>query len=175
MRWRDVEDRQPRLARLGRTKLGAPGVVLVATIRRDGSPRVSAVEPLFWAGDLWLGMGWESLKARDLMRDRRVLVHSVVTSRDGGGGEFKVRGLALLETGQVEQGYADVVAKELRWTPVVGKFHLFRVEVEDITYIRWADSNDQYVTRWPPASEYLRRGTSPTSVGPPEPINDLLV
>lgn len=175
MRWRDVEERQPRLAELGRTKLGAPGVVLVATIRRDGSPRVSAVEPLFWAGDLWLGMGWESLKARDLMRDRRVLVHSVVTSRDGGGGEFKVRGFAVLETGPVEQGYADVVAQELGWTPVVGKFHLFRVEVEDIAYIRWADANDQYVTLWPPASEFLRPGTSATSVGPPEPMNDLLV
>ncbi len=36
MRWADLESQQPRLAELGRRKLGGPGVVLVGTIRRDG-------------------------------------------------------------------------------------------------------------------------------------------
>lgn len=174
MRWKDVELNQPRLAELGRRKLGAAGVVLVATIRADGSPRLSAVEPLFWEGDLWLGMGWESLKAKDLMRDHRILVHSIVTSREGSDGEFKVRGRAVLETGPIEQAYAEAVAKELPWRPEVGKFHLFRIEVDDITFIRWAGANDQYVTRWPAGVEFVRRGTSATSVGPAEPIKELL-
>ena len=69
IRWADVEMQQPRLAELGRLKLGGPGVVLVGTIRRDGSPRLSPVEPLFWQGDLWLSMGWESRKAGDLTRE----------------------------------------------------------------------------------------------------------
>ena len=48
MRWQEFELQQSRLAALGRRCLGDPGVVLVGTIRRDGSPRLSPVEPLFW-------------------------------------------------------------------------------------------------------------------------------
>ena len=43
-------------------------------------------------GELWLSMMWQSAKARDLLRDPRILVHNVITSRDGAEGEFKVRG-----------------------------------------------------------------------------------
>ena len=108
------------------------------------------------------------------MRDPRILVHSIVTSRDGSEGEFKLRGRAVLETGPVEREYADTVAKELGWSPVVGKFHLFRVDVEDTAFIHWAGANDQYVTRWPPGFEFVRHGTSATSLGDPEPFTDLL-
>jgi hypothetical protein len=44
-------------------RLIAPGVLLVVTIRRDGTPRVSPVEPLVLDGDLWLSMMWQSRKA----------------------------------------------------------------------------------------------------------------
>src|SRR5262245_2152281 len=60
MRWSELETRQSRLAELGRRRLLAPGVVLVATIRRDGTPRVSPVEPYLMHGDLWLSMLWQS-------------------------------------------------------------------------------------------------------------------
>ena len=92
MRWSEIERSQPRLAELGRHRLLGPGVVLVGTIRRDGTPRISPVEPFVMDGDLWLTMMWHSTKAVDLARDPRVLVHSVITSRDGGEGEYKVRG-----------------------------------------------------------------------------------
>ncbi|MEP7022370.1 MAG: pyridoxamine 5'-phosphate oxidase family protein [Actinomycetota bacterium] len=58
----------------------APGVVLVATIRRDGTPRLSPVEPFVMEDDLWLSMLWHSTKAADLLRDPRILVHSIVTA-----------------------------------------------------------------------------------------------
>lgn len=92
MRWHDFEVAAPRFARLAQDKLVGPGVVLVGTIRRDGTPRISPVEPFLLEGDLWLSMLWESHKAADLRRDPRVLVHSIVTSRDGTDGEVKVRG-----------------------------------------------------------------------------------
>ena len=176
MRWADLEAAQPRLGALGREKLGGPGVVLVATIRRDGSPRLSPVEPLFWRGDLWLSMGLGSRKAFDLRSDPRILVHNIVTNRDGGEGEFKVRGRAVPEEDPtIQDGFSRTVAAELGWTPEIGKFHLFSVDVEGVTFIRWDDAtNDQFVTRWPPGTEFVRRGTSATSQGPPERISDLL-
>jgi hypothetical protein len=176
VRWAHFEAEQPRLAALGTRKLAGPGVVLIATIRLDRSPRISPVEPLFWKGDLWLAMGWGSRKAGDLRRDARVLVHSIVTSRDGTEGEYKVRGRAVLESDpDVQADYAREVTERLGWSPVVGRFHLFRIEVDDVTFIRWDDAtNDQYVTRWPARTEFVRRGTSATSQGPAEPISDLL-
>ncbi len=176
MHWHEFETQQPALASIGTQKLTGPGVVLVATIRRDGSPRVSPVEPLLWDGDLWLCMGLGSRKAADLRRDIRILVHSIVTSRNGQDGEYKLRGIAVEEPDAATQaGYAQQVAARLGWQPEPGKFHLFRVDLDDITYIRWDDAtNDQYVTRWPAGTEFVRRGTSATSQGPPEPRPDLL-
>jgi hypothetical protein len=176
MRWREFEAQQPALAGVGVRKLTDPGVVLVATIRRDGSPRVSPVEPLLWDGDLWLSMGLGSYKAADLRRDPRILVHSIVTSRNGQDGEYKVRGTAVQEADPATQArYAEQVVTRLGWQPEPGKFHLFRVEVGDVTFIRWDDAtNDQYLTRWPAGTEIVRRGTSATSQGPPEPNPGLL-
>jgi hypothetical protein len=177
MRWADFEAAQPKLAEMGREKLARPGVVLVGTIRRDGSPRISPVEPMLWRGDLWLSMLWGSLKARDLERDSRVLVHSIVTGPAGEAGEYKVRGRAAGELDPATQGaFAEAVSEELGWSPEVGRFHLFRVDLDEITFIRYESANgDQFVTRWPGHVEFVRRGTSATSVGPPEPISDLLV
>lgn len=157
--------------------LGGPGVVLVATARKDGSPRLSAVEPLFWEGELWFAMLHGSYKAKDLLRDPRFLVHSIVTSRNGAAGEFKVRGTAVPERApEIQAQYAATVAVELGWKPEVGKFHLFRVAVEDVTFMRYDEpTGDQYVTRWPEGGEFVRRGTSATSLGRPEPMSDLLV
>ena len=176
MRWGDLEAQQPRLAGIGREKLAGAGVVLVGTVRMDGTARISAVEPFFWRGDLWLPMLLGSLKAKDLRRDPRVLVHNVVTSRDGTtDGEFMLRGRAIPEDDpRVNDEVAAAIAAELPWQPEAGKFHLFRIEIEHVASIRWGEHNDQYLTRWPPGHEQVRRGTSPTSVGDPEPWSELL-
>jgi hypothetical protein len=174
--WDEFAALQPRLADLGLSRLAEPGVVLTGTIRRDGTPRLSPVEPLFWEHDLWLSMMWGSRKAQDLDRDPRILVHSVVTSREGAAGEYKIRGRAVPETDPgAHAAYADIVRSRLGWEPQPGRFHLFWIDVEDVTFIRYdPETGDQYVARWPAGTEFVRRGTSATSVGEPERHHDLL-
>ena len=75
----------------------------------------------------------------------------------------------------LNESIAAAVAAQKEYTPVPGKFHLFRVVIEEITFVRWRSDNDQYLARWPPGVEQLRRGTSATSNAPPEPYSDLLV
>lgn len=159
-----------------RTWLIDPGVVLVATIRRDGTPRLSPVEPYLLDGELWLSMMLGSTKAADLRRDPRILVHNPVADRNGGNGEFKIRGIARVEQDpEVWRRYAEAVAADLGWRPVPGKFHLFAVDIKEITVIRYDDgSGDQYVARWPTGREFVRRATSATSVGVPEPVSGIL-
>ena len=177
MHWSDVERAQPRLAALARARLIEPGVVLVATIRRDGTPRLSPVEPYLMGGDLWLCMLWGSQKAADLLRDPRILVHGIVTDRAGGAGELKLRGTVWHEQSDaVQRRYAASVSEHLGWSPVPGRFHLFGVEVSHVASLRYdGPSGDQYVATWPGGAEYVRRLTSATSVGEPEPIRDVLV
>jgi len=43
--YRDVEQGAPELARLGRARLDATRLAMLGTLRRDGSPRISPVEP----------------------------------------------------------------------------------------------------------------------------------
>jgi Pyridoxamine 5'-phosphate oxidase len=176
MHWSDIENTQPRLAALGQRRLIEPGVVLVATIRQDGTARLSPVEPLVMDGDLWLSMMWQSAKARDLLRDPRVLVHSVITSRDGAEGEFKVRGTAVAENDPaVQRRYAGAVSSRLGWSPQPGQFHLFAVDISLVSYISYdTPTGNQHVAIWPPGREFIRRATSATSVGDPEPVSDLI-
>jgi hypothetical protein len=176
MHWLDFEHAQARMARLGQERLIGPGVVLVATIRHDGTPRLSPVEPLLLEGDLWLSMMWQSTKARDLLRDPRILVHSVITRRDGAEGEFKIRGTARTEHDPaVQRRYAGTVAGSLGWNPQPGRFHLFAVDISQVAFISYdAATGDQHVAMWPPGREFIRRASSPTSVGDPEPTSDII-
>lgn len=172
MEWQEFERSQPRLAAAGSQRLLDRGVVLVGTVRGDGTPRVSPVEPFLLDGSLWLSMMWSSTKARDLLRDPRILVHSVITGRDGGEGEFKVRGMARAEHDRgVQARYAAAVSEALGWKPEPGRFHLFAVDIGHATLIEYSDTaGGQHVAMWPPAREFFRRNTSATSVGPPEPV-----
>lgn len=177
MHWSEFRDQQPRLAHLGLRRLIEPGVLLVSTIRGDGTPRLSPVEPYLLDGKLWLSMMWDSLKAHDLLRDARVLLHSVVTSPAGTEGEFKVRGQAQPEDDvEVQRRYASSVAEDLGWRPEPGWFHLFAIDIRHSAFVRYDKSaGDQYVVTWPPGSEYVRRAVSATAVGAPEPVQDLLM
>jgi hypothetical protein len=177
MRWSDIETRQPRLAAVARERLVDPGILLVVTIRRDGTPRLSPVEPFVLEDELWLSMMWGSRKAADLERDPRVLVHSVVTRPEGDEGEVKLRGTVRPQPAvDVQQRYADAVSTALGWSPEVGRFHLFAVAIEQVTYLRYDhETGDQYLVLWPPGTEQVRRGTGATTVGDPEPVRGVLV
>ncbi|HEX5268461.1 MAG TPA: pyridoxamine 5'-phosphate oxidase family protein [Acidimicrobiales bacterium] len=72
----------------------------VATIRRDGSPRISGTEVVFEEGELILGMMTGTRRAEDLLRDPRLAIHShsVDPPEEGQGswsGEAKLSGRAV--------------------------------------------------------------------------------
>ena len=92
--WRDLELAAPEIARPGIARLNSARMALLGTLRRDGSPRISPVEPYIVKGQLLIGaMAW-SAKAGDLRRDPRYVLHSVVTGPDSGEGELKLYGAA---------------------------------------------------------------------------------
>ena len=78
MDWEEFKRADPELAALGEERIEATGLVLLGTLRKNGFPRISPVEPLLTMGRLYLGMMWQSRKALDLLRDPRCTVHSTV-------------------------------------------------------------------------------------------------
>lgn len=175
MRWSDLLSDQPTLGGIAHEKLIAPGVLLVGTVRRTGVARISGVEPLIMDGDLWLSMMSKSTKALDLARDERLVLNSVVTGPEPAA-EIKIVGRAIQQSGRsLHEKYASAVAEQIGWQPVVGKFTLFRIALGEVAYIGYdPETHGQHVARWPEGVEYIRAATTPTSLGPREPVERIL-
>ena len=75
-RWQDMVDSEPELAAEVQEVFDAHKHKLIATLRRDGSPRISGIEFEFTAGDVTFGMMPRSRKRDDLRRDPRTELHS---------------------------------------------------------------------------------------------------
>jgi hypothetical protein len=127
----------PRLGPLAESRLAANRLVLVGTLRRDGSPRVSPVEAFVVRDDLMLGMMWQSKKALDLVRDPRIVVHSAVVDPSGTEGDVKLSGRAANVTDPaLRSAYADTLEERIRWRPPE-PFHLFALDVESAAFMRF--------------------------------------
>jgi hypothetical protein len=73
--WKDVEQAEPEFAARVRRLFDAGRHKTIATLRADGSPRISGIECEFADGDLRFGSAAGSLKGADLRRDPRFALH----------------------------------------------------------------------------------------------------
>lgn len=153
MRWSDFMEATPEMARLAEERFENWGLALIGTVRRDGTPRITPNETLFLDGELYLSMMWRSKKALDLMRDPRLLVHSIVDNRINKWGDFKLRGSArLIEDSDERERYAQALFAKINWRPRDEKWHLFAIDVEDATFITFDEQGTMTARRWTPAT-----------------------
>lgn len=140
MTWEEFASQEPELAALGQERLDRTGLVMVATLRRDGWPRISPVEPLFSGGQLYLGMMWRSVKALDLLRDPRCTVHNAVSDRNATEGEFKVYGRAVNVTDLEERRrFTDAVFEKIGMKPEEPDFHCFAIDILSVASAKLED------------------------------------
>ena len=92
--WSEFEAAAPELAQRVRERLDAHRHKTIATIRRDGSPRISGIETEVRDGELLTGSMWQALKARDLQRDPRFALHSGSDEPSAWKGDAKLAGVA---------------------------------------------------------------------------------
>jgi hypothetical protein len=93
--WAELERIAPELAPALERRFAAHKHALLATLRRDGAPRISGIETTFRGGELWLGMMPDSFKATDLRRDPRFALHAAPIDLDLVDGDAKVGGRAI--------------------------------------------------------------------------------
>jgi len=128
--WSDFEVAAPSLAREVRERLEAHKHKTIATLRADGSPRISGTESLLADGELWIGSMWQARKARDLQRDPRFALHGGSDDPPNWTGDAKVAGVAeeITDPERVRALNGEAAA--------AGPSHLFRLDLREVSAVR---------------------------------------
>ena len=143
--WNDFEASAPELAARVRDLLDARVHKTLATLRADGSPRISGTEARLADGELWIGSMWQARKARDLQRDPRFALHSGSDDPPGWTGDAKLAGVAVEITDE------DEVRARNGEAGARGPSHLFRLDLHEVSTVGLNDARDGLVIHvWTP-------------------------
>ena len=140
MSWKSLEDEQPELAAFGLERLNDK-VAYLATVRKDGSPRVHPVTPIIGQGHLFVFMEPTSPKGHDLRRGGRYALHCSVSDTSGESGEFILTGQAHL----IDDPELRALAVGLANYSPADRYILFEFEIESAASTTYPD--DQPVRR----------------------------
>jgi hypothetical protein len=135
-RWQEFSDQAPDLAASVHARFTAAKSHVLATVRRDGAPRVSGSEVDFKGGEIYIGSMLDALKARDLRRDNRFAIHAYPGVEEGG--DAKLAGLAVELTDP-----AEVAALQGNDEPC----HLFRLDLAEVV-LTWVAEDTLFVDSW---------------------------
>ena len=148
--WKDFETEAPELAALAQGLLDAHKHKTLATIRKDGSPRISGTETAIVDGELMWGSMLNAVKALDLKRDGRFALHSGSEDPPAWSGDAKVAGRAE-ELDDDEQRQALIKAQGNDGEGDPGEFHLFRADIDEVVVTRLNDERTKLVIEsWHP-------------------------
>lgn len=155
MIWSEFERAAPDLAAYGRERLERTRVALIATLRPDGSPRISPIEPVFAKGHLLLGV-MRSAKERDLERDPRCALHSSVSDVEGSEGEFKIHGRAVRVDETVREGEYDAW-----WKEFPDRATVLELVIDSASLVTWDTGRGMLkLTRWSRSSGLIVQARS---------------
>jgi hypothetical protein len=140
VRWEEFAKACREIASPAEERFRTDQLVMLGTRRADGSPRNCPGEIDFAAGHLFLAMMWRSTKALDLLRDPRIVVHSLQSDREASVPDIKVYGRALeiLEPG-LRRAFHDAILARIDWAPAEPKHHVFALDVLEAAYFSFPD------------------------------------
>ena len=155
--WSDFTDAEPELAERARLILASTVNAVLGTLRADGMPRLSGIDPFFLHGELWIGSMPDARKGADLRRDPRCSLHSIPwesrklrpDAADGGEADVKVAAHAVRLGDAADQ--AEILAwfKEERDMEPAADADLFRLDLDAVTVISVDhDANELVVDHW---------------------------
>jgi hypothetical protein len=128
--WTEFEAAAPALALTVRERLDAHKHKTLATLRRDGSPRISGTETAYADGDLWIGSMWQARKAHDLQRDPRFALHTGSDDPPAWTGDAKLSGVVeeITDPERVRAINGAAGAPP-------GPSHLFRLDLREVSAV----------------------------------------
>jgi len=152
--WKEIEDSAPQFAASVRRHLDTRVHKTIATLRADGSPRISGIEAFFADDDLWFGSMPNARKALDLRRDPRFALHSGSVDPPEWEGDAKLTGRAEELT---EPKRRLAIFRNQGSDPPSEESHLFRAEIHEAVRIGLNEVRDRLVIElWRPGRELER-------------------
>ncbi|MGH3716713.1 MAG: pyridoxamine 5'-phosphate oxidase family protein [Micromonosporaceae bacterium] len=146
MRWDEFVKAASELGERASERLRSDQVVLLGTLLPDGAPRISGVECDLVDGELMIGMIWRSMKALDLRRDPRFVLHTLVPDKAreaDSQGDIKLYGSAAEVTDPArKRRYEDTIRARIDWAPAE-PYHCFAFDIERAGMVRFADDKRQ--------------------------------
>jgi hypothetical protein len=147
--WGEFEGLEPDFAARVRTLFDARRHKTIATLRADGSPRISGIEAAFEGGELTFGSMPHSRKGADLLRDPRFALHSATIDPVEGAeaqwpGEAKISGRAVAAGAPGEGeggGGSDGGAGE-------GGGDSFRADIDAVVHTHLNEAATMLVVEW---------------------------
>jgi hypothetical protein len=143
--WGEIEGQAPELAQDARKLLEAHVHKTIATLRADGSPRISGIEAKFIDGDLWIGSMPGSRKSADLARDPRFALHSGSDDPPDWGGDAKLSGVVEAIT---DPDRKVAIFKAMGAEEVDPASELYRVDVQELAVTRLTEAKDELAVAW---------------------------
>ncbi|MGB3713205.1 MAG: pyridoxamine 5'-phosphate oxidase family protein [Candidatus Promineifilaceae bacterium] len=140
MSWKKLIAENPDPAEFGQRRF-ASRVAYLATVRKDGAPRVHPVTPILGDGNLFVFMDRTSSKGYDLKRTDRFAMHASVENEEGGQKEFFIAGRAKL----VEDEPLRSIAAKHAGYDVSDRYILFRLSPDEA--FGTADEDNEVVRR----------------------------
>ena len=144
--WQDVERAEPEFAQRVRGLFDAHSHKTIATLRADGSPRISGIEASFEDGNLVFASMPNARKDADLRRDSRFALHSATVDPLEGAeahwpGEAKISGRAIHAGSTAEGPDGD----------------LFYADITDVVHTHLNEEATMLVVEWWTPTHGLRR------------------
>ena len=150
----DVESEDPEFAARVRAAFDAHAHKFLATLRTDGSPRISGIEMNFVGGEPWLAGMPASAKFDDLRRDPRFALHSGGSEPKEFTGDTKLSGRAAQVTDDAELA---AFAKQAGMPGQHMDFELFRVDLEQVVLVALNDEKTALmISSWRPGKGLTR-------------------
>lgn len=139
-RWAEFEKEAPEFAARVRAVLDRHKHKTMATLRGDGSPRISGAEIQFAGDDVFTGSMPAAVKGRDLRRDPRVAFHSQSEDSDENDpeswpGDAKFAGRAVLVTDPAELTAFWAAYGGADPAPEGDTSDLFRIDVTEVVTV----------------------------------------
>lgn len=155
--WSQFTAEAPETEAVFRRRVTATGLGLLATLRADGFPRISPLEPLIGDDRVWLGMMPGSTKTTDLQRDPRLCLHTATADKEVADGDAKLWGRGVL-VGQDDddrrtyaKAFQAATGHDVEAMP--GGFDLYWVELTSASSLVLGDDGQHLrITTWKPGA-----------------------
>lgn len=150
--WREFTQAAPRIATTFTRRHNATGnLCMLGTLRSDGFPRISPIEPRVFEDQLWIVGMPDTTKFHDLSRDPRFCLHTATVDTEVKDGDAKLFGVVEdIPDRALQQRFAEALYDQTGLDIRGQEFdHFYRADLTGASAVQVTDGHLD-ITIWKP-------------------------